>query len=372
MFNVYQSLNSRMARATLLFWLALAIFSLPAAAQKYQVTVTTSDISGISTFTDANLNNPWGLSISPTGAWWVSDNGTGLSTLYNGSGQPQSLVVTIPSADGSDTGTPSGTVYNGTQDFQIAAGKPAVFLFVTEDGTVSGWNPGVNGTNAIITVNNNNGAVYKGMALASAGGVNYIYVTNFNAGTVEVYDKTFAPHSFGAGAFQDNTIPAGFAPFNIQLVGSNLVVTYAKQDAEKHDDVAGPGNGYVDIYDTQGNLVSRLPHSIYMNSPWGAVQAPGNFGTFSNDLLIGNFGSGSIMAFNSAGKFVGLVFDPAALNLRIDGLWAIAFGNGGSGGPTNTLYFTAGVFDEAHGLFGTILPTSGQGAANPHSLAKKR
>ncbi len=297
MFNATNS-PRRFARTLIPGMLALCLFTLPALAQKYQVTVTTSDIPGISAFTDANLNNPWGLSVSPTGAWWVSDNGTGLSTLYDGTGNPQSLVVTIPSANGSDTGTPSGTVYNGSSDFQLSAGDPAVFLFCAEDGTISGWNPAVNHTNAIVTVNNNNGAVYKGMALASAGGINYIYVTNFNAGTVEVYDKTFAPHSFGGPAFQDNTIPAGFAPFNIQLVGSNLVVTYAKQDADKHDDVAGPGNGYVDIYDTSGNLISRLPHSIYMNSPWGAVQAPANFGTFSNDLLIGNFGSGSIMAFD--------------------------------------------------------------------------
>jgi len=284
-----------------------------------------------------------------------------------------SLVVTIPSANGTDTGTPSGTVFNGTSDFQLTSGNPALFLFVTEDGTMSGWNPGVNQTNAIITVNNSaSGAVYKGMALASAGGTNYLYVTNFNAGTVEVYDKNYAPHSFGASAFKDSSIPSGFAPFNIQAIGNNLVVTYAKQDADKHDDVAGPGNGYVDIYDTEGDLLIRLPHLVYMNSPWAAVQAPADFGTFSNDLLIGNFGSGSIMAFDpTSGKFVGLVFDPAALNLRIDGLWALAFGNGGEGGPKNTLFFTAGVYGESHGLFGTILPTSGQGSVNPKLQKQK-
>ncbi len=373
MLNAHASRTSRTVRATLLWLAVIAVFSLPAVAQKYQATITTSDISNISVFTDANLNNPWGLSIGPAGAWWVSDNGTGLSTLYDGTGKPQALVVTIPSANGSDTGTPSGTVFNGTTDFQLAAGKQALFLFVTEDGTMSGWNPGVNGTNAIITVNNSaSGAVYKGLAMASAGGANYLYATNFNAGTVEVYDKNFAPHSFGANAFQDSSIPEGFAPFNVQAIGSNLVVTYAKQDAEKHDDEAGPGNGYVDIYDTQGNLLRRLPHLVYMNSPWAVVQAPADFGAFSGDLLVGNFGSGSIMAFNpNNGNFIGLVFDPAALNLRINGLWALAFGNGGTGGPTNTLYFTAGVFGEAHGLFGTILPTDGQGNVNPKVQKRK-
>jgi len=369
----FLTLPSRIVRAT--FYLtAIVALSLPAWAQKYEVTITTSDIPSISAFTDANLNNPWGLSISPAGAWWVSDNGTGLSTLYDGTGKPQSLVVTIPSANHSDTGTPSGTVFNGTQDFQLAAGKPALFLFVTEDGTMSGWNPGVDGVNALITVDNSgSNAIYKGMAIGSAGGANYLYATNFHAGTVEVYDKNFAPHSFGANAFKDDTIPAGFAPFNIQAIGSNLVVTYAKQDDDGEDDVPGPGNGYVDIYDMQGNLLTRLPHLVYMNSPWAVVQAPANFGTFSNDLLIGNFGSGSIMAFNpNTGSFIGLVFDPAALNLRINGLWALAFGNGGQGGPKNTLYFTAGVFGEAHGLFGTILPATGGGSVHGSSKSKTK
>ena len=191
---------------------------------------------------DAHLVNPWGMSISPSGPWWISDNGTGLSTLYIASGAPQSLVVTIPSGTGSGTGTPTGTVYNGTSDFKINGIVPP-FLFCTEDGTISGWYAG---TTAFIAVNNNtSGAVYKGMALASASGANYLYVANFHAGTVEVYDGSYAPHSFGSNAFVDSTIPAGYAPFNVQLIGTNkLAVTYAKQDAAKHDDVPGPGNGY--------------------------------------------------------------------------------------------------------------------------------
>jgi len=351
-------------RIVALSLLTMALLRLPALAQTYTATVLTSDIANISPNTDGNLSNPWGLIASTSGPWWVSDNGTGLSTLYNGSGVPQSLVVTVPDWTGSGTGVPSGIAFNSTNDFQLSPGNPAVFLFVSEDGTVQGWNHGVNPTESVIEVNNFGTAVYKGMALASAGGANYIYATNFFAGTVDVFDTNFAAHSFGASAFVDSTIPTGFAPFNIQLIGGKLIVTYAKQDAAKHDDVAGPGNGYVDVFDTQGNLLSRLPHIIQMNSPWAIVQAPASFGAFSNDLLIGNFGSGSIMAFNpSNGNFIGLVLDESKLPMRINGLWALEFGNGGSAGPTTTLFYTAGTFDETYGEFGSILPTPGQGTA---------
>jgi uncharacterized protein (TIGR03118 family) len=345
--------------------MATVLLGLEAYAQTYTATILTSDIANISANTDPNLGNPWGLVASASGPWWVSDNGTGLSTLYNGTGVPQSLVVSVPSWTGSGPGSPSGIAFNSTTSFQLSPGNPAFFLFVSEDGTVQGWNPSVNANSSVIEVNNFQTAVYKGMALATAGGANYIYAANFFAGTVDVFDTNFAPHSFGANAFVDSSIPSGFAPFNIQLIGSNLIVTYAKQDAQKHDDMAGPGNGYVDVYDTQGNLLRRLPHIIQMNSPWAIVQAPANFGAFSNDLLIGNFGSGSIMAFDAnSGNFIGLMLDESKLPIRIDALWALEFGNGGSAGPTNTLYYTAGTFSETYGTFGTILPTSGQGTAN--------
>jgi uncharacterized protein (TIGR03118 family) len=363
----HSPIASRPGLIAVLSLLAIAL-SLPASAQSYTATILTSDIANISNNADSNLGNPWGLVASPTGPWWVSDNGTGLSTLYDGTGSPLSLVVTIPSADGSDTGTPDGIVFNSTSGFPIN-GNPAAFIFSTEDGTISGWN---GGASAVITVNNDNAAVYKGIALASAGGNNYLYVANFHAGTVEVYDSSFAPHSFGANAFIDSSIPSGFAPFNVALIGSNLYVTYAKQDADKHDDVAGPGNGYVDVYDTQGNLLRRLPHLIQMNSPWAVVLAPANFGAFSNDLLVGNFGSGSIMAFDAnTGSFIGLMFDEAKLQLRINGLWGLQFGNGHSSGPANTLFYTAGTFDEAYGTFGMIVPTPGQGSAGHHAAPKK-
>ena len=350
---------SRLGWTAITALLVGALFILPASAQKVNVTYLTSDINAVGAFQDTNLVNPWGMSIDPTGPWWFSDNATGLSTLYTSTGQPQGLVVTIPTASGSGTGSPTGTVYNAsTTDFKVH-NFATPFLFCTEDGTVSGWYAG---SQAFIAINNNaSGAVYKGMALASAGGANYIYLANFHAGTVEAYDKNYTAHSFGSGAFVDSMIPSGYAPFNIQAIaGNKLVVTYAKQDAQKHDDVPGPGNGYVDIYDTSGNLQLRLAHNLYANSPWGVAVAPSSFAGFANDLLIGMFGSGAVSAFNpSTGAWIGNMFDVNNLPLKINGLWGLTFGNGGSGGPVGTLYFTAGYFDEAHGIYGAITPHPG-------------
>jgi uncharacterized protein (TIGR03118 family) len=338
--------------------LAIAVLSLPAAAQKANITYLTSDITAVGAYNDTNLVNPWGMSISPTGPWWIADNATGLSTVYNASGQPGSLVVTIPSGTGSGTGSPSGTVFNGSSTNFKINGQATPFLFCTEDGTISGW---YSGSQAYIAVNNNgSGAVYKGMTIASAAGSSYLYVTNFWSGAVEVYDSNFTPHSFGSNSFVDSQIPSGYATFNIQLIGSSLVVTYAKQDAAKHDDVPGPGNGYVDIYDTQGNLQVRLAHTLFLNAPWGVVQAPQSFSGYSNDLLIGNFGSGGITAYSmSTGAWIANMLNVNDLPLQIDGLWGLTFGNGGAGGPTGTLFFTAGPFGENHGIFGSITPHPG-------------
>lgn len=341
---------SRLLLSALATLVAATLLSLPAAAQRATPTQLTSDIPNVGTFNDTHLVNPWGLSVSPTGPWWVSDNGTGLSTLYIATGAPQGLVVTIPGVGGS-TGTPSGTVYNPTTDFKIN-GTPAVFLFVSEDGNLSGW---YTGTSANLVLNTPN-AVYKGLALASAAGANYLYAANFHNNSVDVFDRNFAPHSFGSSAFQDSTVPMGYAPFNVQNIGGGkLVVTFAKQDANRHDDVPGRGNGYVDIFDTSGNLLTRLAHNIYLNSPWGIAVAPASgFGGFGGDILVGQFGSGAILAYTPAGVFSGILLDPANLQLHIDGLWALAFGNGGSAGPTTTLFFTAGVFGEAHGILGSM------------------
>ncbi len=206
--------------------------------------------------------------------------------------------MTVPAWDGPDGGVPDGIVFNGTSDFQLTTGNPARFIFATEDGTISGWNPAVDATHAIIKVNNWPEAVYKGLALGSANGANYLYVANFARGTVDVFDATFAPHSFGSGAFVDTNLPSGYAPFNVANINGNIIVTYALQDDQKHDDVPGAGHGYVDEYDSQGNLLMRFPHVFALNSPWAVVMAPADFGSFSGKLLVGNFGSGAIVGFD--------------------------------------------------------------------------
>lgn len=342
---------------------AIAMLCLPATAQfptngtRYTVTNLNSDITTAADNLDPNLVNPWGLVASGGSPWWVSDNNSGLSTLYDGAGVTQGLVVTIPAWNGPTGGVPDGIVFNSTTDFQLVTGKQALFIFSTEDGTISGWNPGVDPTNAVIKVNNWPVAVYKGLALASAGGANYLYAANFRTATVDVFDASYNPHSFGSNAFVDSTIPAGYAPFNVANINGNIFVTYALQDDAKHDDVSGPGHGYVDEYDSQGNLLMRLPHIFVLNSPWALALAPSTgFGTLSGKLLVGNFGSGAIVGFDLAhnGAFQGEMLDTSGLPLRIGGLWGLAFGNGAKAGPVNSLYFTAGSFGESHGIFGSI------------------
>jgi uncharacterized protein (TIGR03118 family) len=336
-----------------LLLVATALLGLPAAAQKATTTDLTSDIPNVGTYNDTNLVNPWGLIATPAGPWWISDNGTGLSTLYDGTGKPEALVVTVPSGT-SGPGSPDGIIYNNTSAFKINGNTP-LFIYSTEDGTISGWS---SGTSAVIAVNNSGSgnAVYKGLALGSANGANYLYVANFRNGTVDVFDTNYTPFSFGAGTFVDPDVPPGFAPFNVVNIGNNtLVVTYAKQDAAKHDDVPGPGNGYVTLFNMSGTLMSRLPHTPYLNSPWAVVVAPASgFGGFSGDTLVGQFGSGAIAAYTPAGNFVGLLFNPAALQLQIDGLWGLNFGNGTQSGPKTTLYFTAGPYGENHGILGSM------------------
>jgi uncharacterized protein (TIGR03118 family) len=329
----------------------------------YLQTNLVSNLPGVAPNTDPNLTNAWGIVASSTSPFWVADNGSGLSTLYNGSGTPQSLVVTIPPPGGSPPGTtaaPTGIVFNSTTDFVVSSGGKmgaAVFIFDTEDGTISGWSPSVNMNNAILEVDNSGtGAVYKGLALGSNNtNGNLLFATNFNAGTIDVYDKTFKKVSL---PFKDSTIPAGFAPFGIRNIGGNLYVTYAMQNAAKHDDVAGPGNGYIDVFDTSGNLLRRLVSKGALNSPWGLALAPANFGTFSNDLIVGNFGDGLINAFDpTTGASLGQVQDSRGNAIHVDGLWGLSFGNGANAGPTNTLFFTAGINSERDGLFGSLSPT---------------
>jgi uncharacterized protein (TIGR03118 family) len=328
-----------------------------------------SDTPGLAKFTDPNLVNPWGLSSSATSPIWASDNNAGVSTLYRGDGTAVPLVVTIPGPNSPTGGTPTGTVFNSTaSDFFVTdrtTGKTgkAFFLFATEDGTIAGWNPNVGGKSATIAVDHsavpdpNNGAVYKGLTLGSvsnsAGTKNYLYASNFRSGHVDVFDKNFAPATL-AGTFTDPNVPSGFAPFGIENIGGQIFVTYAKQNAERHDDVSGVGNGFVDIFNTDGTLARRFATQGSLNSPWGLALAPSTFGNFHGDVLVGNFGDGLINAYTPAGAFRGQLKSETNAPIQIEGLWGLRFGNGGAGGDPSTLFFAAGIGGEQHGLFGTI------------------
>jgi uncharacterized protein (TIGR03118 family) len=341
--------------------LVLGTCSLPSHAQQYQVTDLVSDQSGVAPAIDANLVNPWGMSRSSGSPWWISDNGTGLSTLYAGTGTAAALVVTIPTGDptASATGTPTGTVYNGGTGFVLPNGKPAVFMFVTEDGTVSGWN---GGTAAVIMDNTRSRSVFKGAALATinfprSGSSTFLYVADFRKGSIRVYDSSFHHIHAMDQLFRDRDIPDGYAPFNIQNVGGELYVTFAQQDDQKHDEVDGAGKGFVDVFSPLGFLLRRMQHGPWLNGPWAMAMAPGDFGIYSHDLLVGQFGSGNIAVYDPVtGEFKGLLEDSTNTAIAIDGLWGLSFGSGGNSGPATTLFFTAGADDEAHGLFGTITP----------------
>jgi len=350
-----------------------------------------SDLSNFSppATLDPNLVNPWGLTSSSTSPFWVSDNNAGVATLYNTSGTKQGLTVSIPNPVDpcGAVGTPTGTVFNitivgTTGGFNIppkTPTAPARFLFATEDGTIVGWNPAVNpagcagqaGTFGIIAVDNsgNNftnpdpasqtGAVYKGLAIATdSSGRTLLYATNFRAGTVDVFGPDFLPPfpALPAGAFTDPSLPDGYAPFNIVEIEGKLVVTYAKQNATRHDDVAGQSHGFVNIFNLDGSGLQRFAQRDQLNSPWGVALAPASFGEFAGDLLIGNFGNGHINAFDLAkGRFINKVRDPFGQAIVIDGLWSLRVGSGNAnGGDADKVYFTAGPFGETHGLFGSL------------------
>jgi uncharacterized protein (TIGR03118 family) len=338
-------------------WIAPACF----AAGVYQQNNLVSDLPGMAAHIDSHLVNPWGIASSANSPFWVADNHTGVSTLYDGNGtlQPTALplVVTVPPAPGSMVGSPDGIVFNGTSDFEVSRGSPAHFIFATEDGTISGW---ASGTTAAIKADNSApGAVYKGLAIGNNGTANFLYATNFHANAVNVFDHNYVPVML-AGSFSDPTIPMGFAPFNIQNISGVLYVTYALQDAARHDDVPGPGNGFINKFDLNGNSLGRFASHGTLNSPWGMALAPTGFGEFGGDLLIGNFGDGRINAFDPVtGAFRGQLTNGSGNPITIKGLWGLRFGNGGSGGDPNTLYFAAGIPGpggrvEDHGLFGSI------------------
>jgi uncharacterized protein (TIGR03118 family) len=319
----------------------------------------------VTTAKDPNLINAWGIAFNPNGFVWVANAGTGTSTLYDGAGTPQSLVVNIPPPAGqAGPSSPTGIVFSSSQtDFVVKKGTTegaSAFIFATEQGTIAGWNPTVNLTAAVTRVNNSGlGAIYKGLALGSDGSGHFLYATDFHNGQIDVFDATFKPVTLPAGAFTDSRIPAGFAPFGIQNLNGNLYVTYAQQDANKEDDVAGPGLGYVRVYDTKGKLIRRLISRGKLNAPWGIAFAPANFGEHSNHLLIGNFGDGKINAYElESGVFKGSLGKKgkggSVAPIRIDGLWGLSFGNGLKDQPIESLFFTSGPKGETEGLYGKI------------------
>ena len=340
----------------------------PAAAPagKYLQTNIVSDVTGTATVTDPKLINPWGIVAGPGTPFWIADNNAGASTLYTGTGAafpgaPASVTIPVPS--GNAGGAPTGVVFNGSAGFVVhhgAASGPSLFLFATEDGTIAGWSPMANPTAAIIAADNSGeGAVYKGLAIATNGSQAQVFAANFRENAIDVFDSSFQRVN-KPGSFSDPKIPAGFAPFGVAALNGKLYVTYAKQNGARHDDVAGPGNGFVDVYDLNGNLLSRLISGGRLNSPWGLALAPSGFGTFANDLLVGNFGDGRINAFDpTSGKFLGSLDDQHGKTLSIEGLWGLAFGNGQNTGDPNTLFFTAGIGGEKHGLIGSLQPTGG-------------
>jgi uncharacterized protein (TIGR03118 family) len=349
--------------------------------------VDSNGVTHVATFFDQNLVNPWGIAESSSSFFWLSDNGTGQSTLYNTPGTPQALVVSIPSPDDplGTGGAPTGVAFNtanASGAFQISgfnsAGSPitapALFLFATEDGTILGWNPMVNpfgfdtakaGRYAIIAATVP-GAIYKGLAIATdASGVTRMYAANFHAGTVDVFGTSFQQITSN-GAFTDPDLPRGYAPFNVASItmngSSRLFVSYALQDADKEDEIEGQGFGIVNTFHLDGTTPQRFAQRGQLDAPWGIALAPAGFGSLGGTLLIGNFGNGHINAFDAqSGQFIEKVRDSHGQVIAIDGLWALQFGNNGNGGMANTLYFTAGPNDEQDGLFGSLSPESAGG-----------
>ena len=372
--------------------------------QHYNQTNLVSNTSGVAPVTDPQLINPWGISRGSGSPWWISDNATGFSTLYNGAGTKQSLIVTIPPSDPNNkntpTGTPTGTIANSSQtDFLLAPGKPAAFLFSTIDGTIAGWNPTVAvaqgaappSTQAVTVVKTSDGSSYTGLTSGFIEAKRFLYAANFTKGRVDVYDNAFhlvnlrkqhfdedsADHDNGRSAensFVDENLPRNYVPFNVQAIGNDIVVTYVLHEEGSPFETDGPGLGFVDIYSSTGRLLQRLEHGDWLNAPWGVAVAPLDFGRFSHDLLIGQFAgggdtqsSGFIAAYNLAtGKFDGLLQDASGKPLAINGIWALSPGNvtpansDAAAAPAAQVYFTAGPNHGSGGLFGYLAAVSSE------------
>jgi len=323
----------------------------PVLPTAYEETKLVADDASLgATTVDPNLVNAWGLAFSSGGTLWVSDNGTSLSTLYNATGGKLGLEVGIPTVGGAAGGKPTGQVFNPTTDFLINGGSKALFIFASEDGTISAWNQAAGSNAQIVADRSANDAVYKGLAMASNAGANFLYATNFKGNAVDMFDKNFGYVS----SFTDTSIPSGYGPFGIHTINGLLYVTFAKLKApDNEDDEAGVGNGYVDIFNPDGTLVKRFVSNGRLNSPWAVVAAPADFGSAGGDILIGNFGDGLIGAYDAtSGVFRGYLHDSNNASLVIPGLWDLQFGVGSA--PATSLYFSAGPDDETHGLLGTL------------------
>ena len=375
----------------------LSIFSLGAFAQNYVQTNLVSDVpqaanaDGTSVIIDAHLKNAWGLARGAATPWWVNNNGTGTSTLYNGAGEITPLVVTVPNSQKvTAPSSPTGIIFNGSKDFAIApvnnptASNPAVFIFATDNGTISAWGPPatpVTATGTSIALNevdeSKQGANFVGLTWIESEGDHFLLAANFSGNKIEMFDKNFKRVHLSEEAFDDDRLPRDFAPYNVQAVGANVVVTYAKQNAAKTgaDDNCGDDCGFVDVFTTRGKLIQRLEHGPWLRAPWGVALAPQDFGFFSHDLLIGNRFGGTIAAFDVvSGKFLGNLLDANDAPIAIDGLWGLEFDNRGNNeaGTTATpstgsaLFFSAGIDGYAHGLFGTFTPVLAQLNAEDH------
>jgi uncharacterized protein (TIGR03118 family) len=347
-------MTKKTATLTALSLFALVASSTLRADNAYLVRNLVSDIPDLADYTDPNLKGAWGISESSGSPFWISDAGSGLSTLYTTTGSPISLVVTIPvSKAGGSAGSPTGTVYNGTSGFTLATGKPASFLFATLDGTIQGWSSGVNPASAVIKVDNSSaGAVYTGLAIATNNGSTYLYAANYHSGSIDVFDSNFAPF-FGFAGFRDELVPSNYAPFNVQTLNGNLYIAFAPQNFG-----SGPGLGVVDVFAPNGVLIQRLAAGGTLNAPWGLAIAPAGFGDYAGDVLVGNFGDGTINVFNpTTGAFIAQLNDVLGTPIVIPSLWALQAGNGGKGGEPGAVYFTAGIpgpDNGNHGLLGRL------------------
>jgi uncharacterized protein (TIGR03118 family) len=332
--------------ATALFTLALALASTCLRADSFTQTNLVSDVPNLAANTDPNLKNPWGVAFSATSPFWASDQATGVATLYGATGTPVSFVVAIPGSASPASG-PTGMVFSNISGSFLVGAAPATFIFDNLNGTISGWNSAA-GTTAVVMATTP-GAVYTGLAQASNGSANFLYAANSSAGRIDVFDSSWSPTNL-SGSFVDPNLPAGFVPFNIQNIGGNLYVTYAQ---------LGPGGtpmpgGFVDEYNSSGVLIKRIASDGPLSAPWGIVVAPANFGSFSNDLLIGNFGDGEIDAYDATtDMFLGTLDGTNGQPLVNDHLWALETRNAPGFDP-NALYFSAGINDEQNGLFGEI------------------